>query len=51
MGSTLLKGRLFEDSIGDFYIGVIEGDARSLDYSSYVNFPKYRDPNIEPKML
>ena len=34
-----LKGGYVGDYIGDYYIGVIKGDARSLDYGSYVDEP------------
>ena len=30
-----LKGDYIGEYIGDYYIGVIKGDTRSLDYSSY----------------
>ena len=30
-----LEGGYIGDYIGDYYIGVIKGDTRSLDYSSY----------------
>ena len=31
-----LKGGYIRDYIGDYYIGVIKGDTRSLDSSSYM---------------
>ena len=33
---TLLKGGYIGDSIGEYYIGLIQGDTRSLDYGSYM---------------
>ena len=34
-GLNSLKGDYIGDDIGNYYRGVIKGDTRSLDYSSY----------------
>ena len=36
--------------MGDYYRD-IKQDTRRLDYGTYVSFPKYKVPNIDPRIL